>query len=75
MLSRLLLCDGLILLAFEKLQIVMVLYVILVLEYFGSSVLSGESSENAERIAREEAMELINKYLAKCQEAGVSVES
>ena len=75
MLSSLLLCDGLIPLAFEKLQIVMVLYVILVLEYFGSSVLSGESSENAERIAREEAMELINKYLAKCQEAGVSVES
>ena len=75
MLSSLLLCDGLIPLAFEKLQIVMVLYIILVLEYFGSSVLSGESSENAERIAREEAMELINKYLAKCQEAGVSVES
>ena len=53
----------------------MVLYFILVLEYFGSSVLSGESTENAERIAREEAMELINKYLAKCQEAEVSVES
>ena len=53
----------------------MVLYFVLVLEYFGSSVLSGVSAENAERIAREEALELVNKYLAKCQEAGVSVES
>ena len=46
----------------------------LIVEYFGSSAASVVSAENAERTAREEATALVNTYLAKCQEAGVSVE-
>jgi hypothetical protein len=46
---------------------------VFIVEYFGSSAASVLSAENAERTAREEATALVNTYLAKCQEAGVSL--